>query len=158
MWLMQIDTPGKALLLGISLFYVGVVLVVPTANVFYQVGSSLLFSDLGMAVVVDNPAPAHWQDLCACLSLKVHQTRHAPLILYGALRSICARHSVCMDDSPLGLWLLHLACHNKDDQQLPNLDLLIHQADLGLQDHSSSSCKMVSCCKSNSSFCRLLCF
>ena len=36
---MQIDTPGKALLLGISLFYVGVVLVVPTANVFYQVGS-----------------------------------------------------------------------------------------------------------------------
>ncbi|KAK9834381.1 hypothetical protein WJX74_000237 [Apatococcus lobatus] len=32
----RIDTPGKAFLLGISLLYVGVVLVVPTANVFYQ--------------------------------------------------------------------------------------------------------------------------
>lgn len=43
-WLMQIDTPGKALLLGISLFYVGVVLVVPTANVFYQVGYPCIYS------------------------------------------------------------------------------------------------------------------
>ena len=36
---LQIDSPGKALLLAISLFYVGVVLVVPTANVFYQVSA-----------------------------------------------------------------------------------------------------------------------
>ncbi|KAK9863847.1 hypothetical protein WJX84_011470 [Apatococcus fuscideae] len=32
----KVDSPGKALLVAIAFFYVGIVLVVPTANVFYQ--------------------------------------------------------------------------------------------------------------------------
>lgn len=35
---MQVDTPGKKLLVGVAVTYVLTVLLVPTANIFIQVG------------------------------------------------------------------------------------------------------------------------
>ena len=37
---LQLDTPGKKLLVGIAVSYVGLVLLVPTVNVFVQVSAS----------------------------------------------------------------------------------------------------------------------
>ena len=38
---LQVDTPGKKLLVGVAVTYVLTVLLVPTANIFIQVGDGL---------------------------------------------------------------------------------------------------------------------
>jgi hypothetical protein len=38
--MLQVDTPGKKFLVGVAVTYVLMVLLVPTANIFIQVGST----------------------------------------------------------------------------------------------------------------------